>query len=69
MKIHERTLDRILAVISKGCSPDTIANILDDLVCADAIPSLSDSEVELAELIFDELAGRNPEAVEKANSF
>ena len=64
--MNRRDINRLVTVLEKACSPDTLARIVDNLLCADAQPSLTDGEVALAESIFDRLTERNPGLVEAA---
>jgi hypothetical protein len=68
MRIHERTLDRVVDVLLKGCDPRTLAGIVDCFVCPDAQPTMTDEDVRLAEMVFDRMTDRRPELIEAAQN-
>ena len=57
---------RIAKALCATCSEETIADILNALLCVDCEPSLSDRESESGQRLFDQLSDMRPDAVSMA---
>jgi hypothetical protein len=60
-----KTVAHILATC---CDEQTLAGVIDGLLCADAEPALSDGQAKIAERLFDELTTMCPDAVTLAQN-
>jgi hypothetical protein len=59
--MNPRMIRRIAEVITKTCSPETQALLVDNLLGCEAIPQLSDNDVAIGEALFDALISLNPD--------
>jgi len=66
--MNRRTIKLIAGVLHRACSPETQAMLVDNLLCCDAMPNLSDYEARIGEALFDSLIALDPDLPNKAMS-
>lgn len=60
------TTREVAEILTTLCDLETVAALLNALLCCEAEPRLSDREVEIGERLFDQLVELCPQAVELA---
>jgi hypothetical protein len=72
-RLKDTSAKTVAYILNESCDLETIAGILDGLLCADANGALTDRQAVTAEKLFDELSALRPEAVtiaqERTNPF
>ena len=66
--MNRRTIKLVAGVLHRACSPETQAMLVDNLLCCDAMPNLSDYEARIGEALFDALIALDPDLPNKAMS-
>jgi hypothetical protein len=64
--MNGRMIKLVAGVIHRACSPETRAMLVDNLLCCDAMPNLSDHDVRIGEAVFDALVSLDPDLPNKA---
>ncbi len=62
-----QTVERVARILGKLCGDATVAALMNATLSADAEPCLSDSEVEIATLLFDAITDARPDCIELAS--
>jgi hypothetical protein len=66
--MNRQMIKFVAGVIHRACSPETQAMLVDNLLCCDAMPGLSDLEARIGEALFDALVSLDPDLPNKAMS-
>jgi hypothetical protein len=66
--MNGRMVKFVAGVIHRACSPETQAMLVDNLLCCDAMPNLSDHDVRIGEALFDALVSLDADLPNKAMS-
>lgn len=66
VRLSQADLHEAARLLARCCSTGTVAAVLNDLLCVDAEPDLTDDEAEAGQALFESLAEAAPEAVDFA---
>lgn len=66
--IRDTSTAQVAHILIDCCDDNTLAALVDGLLCADAMGSLSDGDARIAERLFDKLTAAKPQLVEMAQN-
>lgn len=66
--MNRQKIKLVAGVIRRACPPETQAMLVDNLLCCDAMPGLSDHDARIGEALFDALISLDPDLPNKAMS-